>query len=130
MDVVNSCSVRVNTHMVETQAQPICEDLLQLHNLRVQNGDVDASLSPQLPTLQATWFHRWRKKYNVCYRAVNLRYKVSARKRDARIRILWCNAIRLRVFHEALFGAGKLRFVGLDQNPSGLTPRTIARPSR
>ena len=64
------------------------------------------------------------------WRTVNLRYKVSAAKRDARLRIYWCNTLRVRVLHRALFGEERLRFVGLDQKPLWPTQRTPPRPWR
>lgn len=109
--------MRISGTMVLAQAEALKRDLLELHHLRVERGEADPTMPPQLPKLNAVWLLRWRRKYGVSSRAVNLRYKVSAAKRDSRIRILWCNVSRLRALHEALFGEGKLRFVGLDQKP-------------
>lgn len=117
VDRVNSCQMRINSNMLLAQAETLRRDLLELHHHRVESGEIDACMRPHLPKLDRMWLTRWRRKYGVAFRAVNLRYKVSAAKRDARIRILWCNVIRLRALHEALFGEGKLRFVGLDQKP-------------
>ena len=68
--------------------------------------------------------------YNVTYRTVNLRFKISHAKRNRRVMTFWVNCIRMNVLHQLLFGAGKLRYIGYDQKPfyfnSSLAQKTLA----
>ena len=117
VDTLSSAPIRINTGMVMAQAEALKADLLEFHHLSVEKGKAEALRPPKVAHINSMWVTRWKRKYKVSFRAVNLRYKVSAAKRDARMRILWSNVIRLRTLHAALFGKGKLRFVGLDQKP-------------
>ena len=117
VDEISTVLGRINSKMLLAQAEQCWADLLELHNLKVRRGTADANARPKLTKLDRVWVQRWRKKYGVTWRTVNLRYKVSAAKRKSRLRILWANTIRLRVCHKALFGLDLLRFVGLDQKP-------------
>jgi len=117
VDELHQIQARTSSATVMAQAEALRADLLELHHHKVQLGRADPCQPPALPKLSPTWLHRWREKYGISFRQVNLRYKISAAKRDLRLRVCWCNALRLRVLHRSLVGEDTLRFVGLDQKP-------------
>jgi hypothetical protein len=117
VDQICGMESRQNSASLLAAAEALKADLLEFHHHMVDAGRADPCQLPRFPALDARWLSRWRKKYGVSFRTVNLRYKISSAKRDARLRICWCNVIRLRVLHQCLFGPGNLRFVGLDQKP-------------
>ena len=117
VDRISSVQARINSHVLLCQAETFKMDMLEMHQTLVERGMADPAFPPKVPRLDYRFVYRWRKRYGVSWRAVNLRYKVSASKRDSRLRIAWCNALRLRVLHAALHGPNQLRFVGWDQKP-------------
>ena len=117
VDRINTVQARITSSLLLAQAEAIRRDLIELHYLKVEQGRADSATPPRLPQLDKVWVRRWRASFGISFRTVNLRYKVSAAKRDSRLRINWCNTLRLRVLHRALFGEDRLRFVGLDQKP-------------
>ena len=101
-----------------------------MYQVRAERRELDPGQVPRLPALDASWLRRWRRRFGVSYRSVNLRYKISKAKRAARIRVFWSNCMGLCILREHLFGPGKLRFIGFDQKPMWLNaahaPQTLA----
>ena len=131
VDHIANVPGRVNSNTILGWANVLCHDMRELWQKRVEVGDADPAVPPALPKLNRVFVMRWRKAYGISWRTVNLRYKISAKKRKHRIRIFWCNVLRLRILHERFFGPGKLRFVGFDQKPlyfnSSAAKKTLAR---
>ena len=111
----------------------------QLLELAKKAHEAERAASPetpqvQFPNLNYVWLARWRKQHGLTFRTVNLVYKVSWPKACSRYGVLWRNCLRLRFFHEKLFGEGKLRFInidqqhGKDQNPD--LPRSAKGPGQ
>ena len=67
------------------------------------------------------WLRRWRKVYGVSARQCNLRYKAPRNVIFRRLRVFWCNLIRLRALHALLEPGGELVFEGFDQKPLWFT---------
>ena len=103
VDRINTVQARINSKLLLAQAEAIKSDLMELHHLKVDQGRADAAMPPHLPSLNRMWLQRWREKYGISHRTVNLRYKISTAKRESRLHICWSNALRLRVLHRALF---------------------------
>ena len=103
--------------MLLNQAMLLRSDLQQEHKRLIECGCADPVNLLKLPKIDANYVSRWRRAFGVTWRTVNLRYKISHAKRKHRLCIFWSNVMRLRLFHEALFGINKLRFVGYDQKP-------------
>ena len=117
VDHIHNVPGRVGSSTIISWARMLCDDMRELWQRRVEAGEADPAAPPKLPQLDYVFVLRWRRAYGVTWRTVNLRYKLSAAKRKARLRVFWCNVLRLRFLHERLFGPGKLRFVGFDQKP-------------
>ena len=117
VDRLDKCPARINTNLLIAQAEVLRQDLIEQFNQKKENGEVDANATIDLPVVDAGFVQRWRRAYGVTYRTVNLRYKVSDAKRRDRLRVFWCNIIRIRAFHQKLFGPDRLRFVNFDQKP-------------
>lgn len=117
VDRLGDAPQRLTTRHVLAAAQVIAADIREMFQAKVDLGEAEAGDAPRLPKLTENFVRRWRAKYGVTYRTVNLRYKISAAKRKARLGVFWSNCLRVRLFHEALFGPGLLRFIGFDQKP-------------
>ena len=117
VDFIYNVPGRIGSSTILDWARIICQDLKELWQRRVEAGDADVAAPPKLPQLSHMFVVRWRRAYGISWRTVNLRYKLSAAKRKHRLRVFWCNVLRMRFLHERLFGEGKLRFVGFDQKP-------------
>ena len=82
---------------------------------------------PRLPTINRNFIARWRKRYGVSYRSVNLRYKIPRktylrykipRKTFlSRLQVFWSNCIILRKLFELMCPGQVLHWVGFDQKP-------------
>jgi hypothetical protein len=120
---------RISSDMLMAAAETMRQELKEHWQQQVELGLQDANAPPRLPKIDSAWVVRWRRAYQVSWRTVNLRYKISARKRNHRIKVFWSNILRVRFLHEALCGPGKLRFVGLDQKPlwfnTGFSAKTL-----
>ena len=130
VDRLHNVPARVNSNLLLTQARICLSDVQECWRRRAECGEVDPDKPPRLPKLDQNWITRWRRAHGVTWRTVNLRYKISAVKRNLRVRAFWANVLRLRFFHAGLFGKNKLRFVGFDQKPlcfnSFLAAKTLA----
>ena len=117
VDQLATVKSRIGSRLLEDQAALLNNDMLDRWMALAEAGETDPDKVPKLPKINNKWVQRWRRRCGVSARTVNLRYKVSAEKRRERVRVFWCNAIRVRALHEALFGPGRLRFLGFDQKP-------------
>ena len=130
VDRLHNVPARVNSNLLLTQARIFVSDVQECWRRRAEFGEADPDKPPRLPIIDQNWITRWRRAHGVTWRTVNLRYKISAAKRNLRVRAFWTNVLRLRLFHAALFGENKLRFVGFDQKPlyfnSSVAAKTLA----
>jgi len=130
VDRLHNVPGRVNTALLLAQARLLAADMQECWRKRAELREVDPQCPPVLPKLDHTWIARWRQSVGVTWRTVNLRYKISAAKRLSRLRVFWCNVLRLRFFHRALVGSECLKFVGFDQKPfyfnSSVAAKTLA----
>ena len=62
------------------------------------------------------WVRRWRREYGVSLRRPNKRYKVPRSVFMERVRILWCNTLRIRVLSWLCWGRDTV-VEGFDQKP-------------
>ena len=133
VDRINTVKTRVTSEMILSQGRLVAADLIEYWRKKCDAGQADPALSPVVPCWDGHFVYRWRRRYGITWRTVNLRYKISEAKRKLRIKIFWCNALRLRIFHELLFGADLLRFVGFDQKPfyfnTSVASKTLALAS-
>ena len=63
------------------------------------------------------WLFRWRRQWGLTWRTVTLVYKVSWVKARTRFGVYWHNIFVARIWHEDLFGPGRLRFLNVDEKP-------------
>ena len=130
MDRLYLCPGRIGTVRLMDQASIFVTDIYEDWLLRVSRGQADGESCPDLPYICEGWVQRWRQAYGVTYRTVNLRYKLSRSKRDARLKVFWSNVLRVRLLHECLYGKDGIDFVSVDQKPlyfcSSLAAKTLA----
>ena len=117
VDRLANVSARISSALLQQQAHLIKADAMECWRKQVECGETCPQQEPKFPKIDHGFVFRWRRAYGVSWRTVNLRYKVSHAKRKHRIRVFWCNCLRIRMLHEILHGAGKLRFIGFDQKP-------------
>ena len=109
---------RVCTTEVMTTAESYKQAVLQDWRTRCDNGHADSTKPPHMPKINNNWVTRWRRRYNVSYRTVNLRYKIPRATFMERLKVFWSNMIIVRRLHELLCPEeGPLCFVGFDQKP-------------
>ena len=118
VDTVQNVKGRLPSQILLAQAEVLGQDLRQQHEERVLAGTVDTAAAPRLPKFNFVWLKRWRQKYGVTWRTVDLFYKCSLLKLKTRLRVFWCNVFRIRWLHYWLFGPeAVLRWVNCDQKP-------------
>ena len=117
VDRINTARTRLGSRLLLAQANLYRGDLMQHYHTMCEVGRADPRKPPQLPQINENYIHRWRKAYGVTWRTVNLRYKVSHKKRLFRLGVFWRNVLRIRFYHAARYGPNKLRFSGFDQKP-------------
>ncbi len=72
----------------------------------------------EVPVVDYTWLHRWRRQFAFTAQSANCKYKVSHAKLERRLGVAWRNATRLLVLFSLLFPlAGVLKFVSIDEKP-------------
>ena len=117
VDTLNNSKARIDCQMILEQAQLIYSDMVDRWYKRVENGEIDPT--QKLPAFDPSpiFAHRWRMSCRVTWRTVNLRYQISAAKRRHRCTVFWSNIIKMRAFHNCLFGTDMIRFISFDQKP-------------
>ena len=133
MDRLHNNPSRVSTEVLSIQANYLHE--LALENMRKQHElgqlSYEALKQAEAWKFDEETVYRWRKKFGVTERTVNLRVKLSRKKRNRRVRAYWCNVIRMQALHKKLYPESKLRFAGFDQKPfyfnSSIAQKTLAR---
>ena len=109
---------RVSTTELMVTAETYKQTVLQDWRTQCDNGHADSTKPPIMPKINASWVTRWRRRYNVSYRTVNLRYKIPRATFMERLKVFWSNMIIVRRLHELLCPEeGPLCFVGFDQKP-------------
>ena len=115
VDLAQVRQARVPTTMIMAEANLMIEDAVRHANAAGTLGIAAPSFT--LAKITAKWISRWRNFHSIVPRAITCSYKVSYAKKMVRLGVLWRNATRLLVFHEALFGPDKLTFVSMDEKP-------------
>ena len=91
--------------------------LLEQWRAQCDSGRADPTKPPKLPALNECWVFRWRYRYNVSYRTVNLRYKIPRSTFMSRLRVFWTNCIIIRTLFACFNPGEELEFIGFDQKP-------------
>ena len=112
VDTVHCVRARISSSTLEQAANVILEDIRAAHEERHSEDP-----PVELPTITRMWLWRWRKEWGVSPRTVNLVYKVSRPKLLHRLRIFWCNTIRIRTLWRCLRKNTPLKFMSADQKP-------------
>ena len=121
VDTLNNIKGRLPSCLLLHRAELVAKDLLGIHQLRIEAGDVPPHAKLNLPVISYAWLRRWRRVYGVSARQCNLRYKAPRNVIVRRLRVFWCNVIRLRALHALLEPGGELVFEGFDQKPLWFT---------
>ena len=121
VDTLNNIKGRLPSCLLLHRAELVAKDLLGIHQLRIEAGDVPPHAELNLPVINYGWLRRWRRVYGVSARQCNLRYKAPRNVILRRLRVFWCNVIRLRALHALLEPGGELVFEGFDQKPLWFT---------
>lgn len=109
---------RVFANEIHAQAQLYKDAILEDFKQRCDDGHADPAKPPIIPDVQSIHFlRRWRYRFNVTARTVNLRYKIPRATFLSRLKTFWSNAIIVRKLYELLHPGQQLDFVGFDQKP-------------
>ena len=82
-----------------------------------ENGLASPDKPPLLPRINRGFVYRWRLRYGVSYRTVNLRYKIPRKTFLSRLQVFWSNCIIIRKLFELMVPGQVLHWVGYDQKP-------------
>ena len=115
VDMAETLQARIPTSSIIAQAYLIIEDAVRYVEDCMARGVTPPELN--IPVINKVWIHRWRKLFSLRPRSITCSYKVSFIKKLMRLGVTWRNACRLLVFHELLFGPGRLTFVSMDEKP-------------
>ena len=109
---------RVPSALLLAEAECIAQDYLADWRRRVDLGELEPECEPVMPKFDKHWIKRWRQRYGITWRTVNLRMKCSKGKLYARLQVFWCNVLKVRFLHFFLNGKKQiLRFENCDQKP-------------
>ena len=117
VDRLATNKARIWTSQIILVAQNYADTVKDEWRQRCDAGQADPRRPPKLPKITNDWVRRWRYRFNVTYRTVNLRYKIPRKTFLSRLRIFWSNCIILRKLFEMMFPGEKLEFIGFDQKP-------------
>ena len=115
VDMAETLQARVPSSDIIAQAKVIIADAERYVQQCRDNGQPVPKLN--IPQFNSCMLSRWRREWGLTVQSVNAKYKVSFAMVERRMGVLLRNAARLLVFHELLYGAGKLVFVSIDEKP-------------
>ena len=121
VDTLTNIKGRLPSCLLLHRAELIAKDLMGIHQLRIETGSVPPHATLNLPVISYGWLRRWRRVWGVSARQANLRYKAPRKVVLQRLRVFWCNVIRVRALHALLEPSGELAFEGFDQKPLWFT---------
>jgi hypothetical protein len=117
VDRLATNKTRIWTSQIILVAQKYADTVKDDWRQRCDAGQADPRRPPKLPKIDAGWVRRWRYRFNVTYRTVNLRYKIPRKTFLSRLQVFWSNCIIMRKLFEMMFPGEKLEFIGFDQKP-------------
>ena len=121
VDTLTNVKGRLPSCLLLQRAELIAKDLAGIHQQQIEAGSAPPHAKMDLPVLNHNWLRRWRRTYGVSARQANLRFKAPRHVIQFRLRVFWCNVIRVRVLHALLEPGGELLFEGFDQKPMWFT---------
>ena len=104
-----------STCSIKAQAAVIIEDAIRYVEDCIARGVAPPEL--RIPLITKVWVHRWPEMFSLTPKCITCSYTVSFAKKLRRLGVSWRNAARLLVFHELLYGAGRLTFISSDEKP-------------
>jgi len=108
VDIRTSVAARIHPRLVLAKARSVASAMLA--EMRKTNQFVE------LPVIDKHWLARWKRRYGVCLRKPNRRYKCSKAKLMMRLKAMWLVNFRVRALSlECL--KRDLTIVGFDQKP-------------
>ena len=121
VDTLQNIKGRLVACMLIQQANLIASDLKAIHAEKVEAGISAPGKDLDLPTVDYCWLRRWRRRFGITARLVNLRFKAPRQVLKTRLRVFWCNCLRVRFLQRMLEPGGELIFEGFDQKPLWFT---------
>ena len=117
VDRLATNKTRIWTSQIILVAQNYADSVKDEWRQRCDKGQANPRRPPKFPKIDDNWVRRWRYRFNVTYRTVNLRYKIPRKTFLSRLRIFWSNCIIVRKLFEMMFPGQTLEFIGFDQKP-------------
>eukprot|EP00969_Alexandrium_andersonii_P073595 3245626-Alexandrium_andersonii.AAC.1 len=74
----------------------------------IEAGEIDPNTAFRGPTRTHSWLQRWRARYGVSWRTVDLRMKRGKEKLLRRLRAFWQNVFAVRLLWAELKGEEEL----------------------
>ena len=114
--MAETLQARIPTVSVIAQAHLLIEDAQAYVDDCMRRGEIPPLL--KIPKdISRVWICRWRHMFSLTPKCITCTYSVSFIKKLLRMGVTWRNAARLQIFHEILFGAGRLTFISVDEKP-------------
>ena len=132
VDTIENVKGRISSHVILHEAETILADYEAYLQNEVEAGRLEAGIQMRIVKLNMHWLFRWRKEFQITWRTVNLRYKISRVKLNRRVELFFINLFKIRWLHYFLNGERQiLRFSNSDQKPMWFTTasmlKTLAR---
>ena len=121
VDSIKNVRGRMPSFVLLDVARTLSQDLRQWHEERKEKGQLPPHAKLDLPKLDYPWLLRWRRRYHITWRTVNLRFKCSRAVLRSRLFTFWCNVLRIRYLLLLLEPWAELVFEGMDQKPLWFT---------
>ena len=117
VDRLATNKTRVSTLEIRHAANQYSNAILDAWRHDCDKGLASPDKPPVVPIINNGYVHRWRTRYGVTYRTVNLRYKIPRKTFLSRLQVFWSNCIIIRRLFELMFPGQVLHWVGYDQKP-------------
>ena len=99
VDTVQNVKGRIPSEMLLAQAEVLAQDIQQQHAEQMREGTVDTSAAPKIPMIGGSFLKRWRRKYGVTWRTVDLIYKCSLLKQKNVYLTICCVSLVIIVYN-------------------------------
>ena len=117
VDRLATNKARISTREIMHEATLYSNAAINAWRLDCDKGLASPDKPPRLSSINWGYVARWRARYGVTHRTVNLRYKIPRKTFLSRLQVFWSNCIMIRKLYELMFPGQVLHWVGFDQKP-------------
>ena len=122
VDSIDNVRGRIPSFIILAQAEIIAQDYKDAIRKKIEIGELEPSFIFKMPFFTHQWLLLWRRQFNLSWRTINLRFKVSWKKLLELLLIFHTNILKIRWLHYFLFDLVQcLRIINCDEKPFHFT---------